>query len=297
MPPSSLSKARTYLSISLGKSTSWIANVKANRSSRPPPKACSRQVSTDETRKQVRATMKMMAMMNIKALVTIDSSSSIALKTNYVRLRWWKLLFKTRFIMRNHVLGFQLFCINPELDALHGLITIFLFPSLLPLPGSAQQCQDRGQLLSRRTSTKCRCDQYHLQSVVIITTPSLSLSTSGNVQRFFLRGLRRLPWQLHHRRGRQHLPWLFHAGEPFSNQRHLRHHDSCSDRKYPTWLQPPADLGGLARREEREGDGKQVWTKIMINIFNHIPIIARWQFELMSSDQASTWLVWFPSED
>ena len=78
MPPSSLSKARTYLSISLGKSTSWIANVKATRSSRPPPKACSRQVSTDETRKQVRTTMKRMAMMNKKALVIIDSSSSIA---------------------------------------------------------------------------------------------------------------------------------------------------------------------------------------------------------------------------
>ena len=78
MPPSSLSKARTYLSISLGKSTSWIANVKASRSSRPPPKACSRQVSTDETRKQVRTTMKRMAMMNKKALVIIDSSSSIA---------------------------------------------------------------------------------------------------------------------------------------------------------------------------------------------------------------------------
>ena len=76
-------------------------------------------------------------------------------------------------------------------------------------------------------------------------------------------------------------------------QCHLRHHDSCSDRKYPTWLQPPADLGGLARRKEREGDGKQVWTKISIylNHHHHIPIIARWQFELMSSDQASAWLV------
>ena len=92
------------------------------------------------------------------------------------------------------------------------------FSSLLPLPGSAQQCQGRGRLLSRRTSTKCRCDQYHLQSVVIITTPSSSLSSSGDVQRLLLRGLRRLPWQLHHRRGREHLPWLFHAGEPLSNQ-------------------------------------------------------------------------------
>ena len=72
----------------------------------------------------------------------------------------------------------------------------------------------------------------------------------------------------------------------------LRHHDSCSDRKYPTWLQPPEDLGGLARRKEREGDGKQVWTKISIYLnHHHIPIIARWQFELMSSDQASAWLV------
>ena len=60
MPPSfhpvngsPLSKALTYISISLGKSTSWIANVRATRSTRPPPKACSRQVSTDETRKQV----------------------------------------------------------------------------------------------------------------------------------------------------------------------------------------------------------------------------------------------------
>ena len=81
-------------------------------------------------------TMKMMAMMNTKVLVTIDNSSSIAPKTdklsiisdngNYVRLRWWKLLSKTRFIMRNHVLGFQLFYRNPELDPLHRLITIFL---------------------------------------------------------------------------------------------------------------------------------------------------------------------------
>ena len=143
MPPSfhpvngsPLSKALTYISISLGKSTSWIANVRATRSTRPPPKACSRQVSTDETRKQVRTTMKRMAMMNTKVLVTIDSSSSIAPKTdklsiisdngNYVRLRWWKLLSKTRFIMRNHVLGFQLFYRNPELDPLHRLITIFL---------------------------------------------------------------------------------------------------------------------------------------------------------------------------
>ena len=63
-----VSKALTYLSISLGKTTSWIANVKASRSSRPPPKACSRQVSTDETRKQVRTTMKRMAMMIVQGL-------------------------------------------------------------------------------------------------------------------------------------------------------------------------------------------------------------------------------------
>ena len=147
MPPSfhpvngsPLSKALTYISISLGKSTSWIANVRATRSTRPPPKACSRQVSTDETRKQVRTTMKMMAMMNTKVLVTIDSSSSIAPKTNYVRLRWWKLLSKTRFIMRNHVLGFQLFCRNP----LHRLIAIFLH---------CYNCQDPHS--SARTAVYC----------------------------------------------------------------------------------------------------------------------------------------------